>query len=73
MPEFQDTYGWLVFLRGDDETVARNARWAALWTSLVVFVVSLFLWSGFDPTSAEYLADPYAHLARLRSAGILAS
>jgi NADH-quinone oxidoreductase subunit M len=45
---------FIMFLRGDDDTVARNARWAALWTSLVVFVLSLFLWLGFDSSSADF-------------------
>nr|WP_294516749.1 NADH-quinone oxidoreductase subunit M [uncultured Rhodopila sp.] len=35
-------------LRGDEETVATNARWAALWTSLLVLVLSLVLWVSFD-------------------------
>ena len=30
------------------------ARWVALGASLVTFVVSLLLWGGFDPTSADY-------------------
>ena len=45
---------FIIFLRGDEDTVARNARWAALWTSLVVFVLSLFLWLGFDSSSADF-------------------
>jgi NADH-quinone oxidoreductase subunit M len=45
---------FILFLRGDEDTVARNARWAALWTSLVVFVLSLFLWLGFDSSSADF-------------------
>src|SRR5689334_21296417 len=40
--------------RGDDETVAKNARWIALWTSLIVFVLSLWLWLKFDSASAEF-------------------
>jgi NADH-quinone oxidoreductase subunit M len=42
--------GGLVILsvRGDEETVAANARWTALWTSLIVFVLSLVLWVRFD-------------------------
>ena len=46
--------GGLVILavRGDEETVASNARWTALWTSLIVFVLSVVLWVRFDP------ADP---------------
>jgi NADH-quinone oxidoreductase subunit M len=42
----------IMFVRGDEETVASNARWTALWTSLIVFVLSVVLWVRFDP------ADP---------------
>ena len=45
---------FILFLRGDEAVVARNARWAALWTSLVVFVLSLALWFGFDSASADF-------------------
>lgn len=38
----------MLFIRGDRETVAANSRWAALWTSLIVFAVSLVLWFDFD-------------------------
>lgn len=31
---------FILLLNGTEEAVARNARWAALWTSLVVFVLS---------------------------------
>ncbi len=43
--------GGLIILavRGDEETVASNARWTALWTSLIVFVLSVVLWVRFDP------------------------
>ena len=44
----------LMLVRGEDAVVARNARWAALWTSLVVFVISLQLWWGFDPAQSGY-------------------
>ena len=44
----------LMSLRGDDEVVARNARWTALWTSLIVFVISLKLWWDFDPAQSGY-------------------
>ena len=36
-------------LNGDDETAKRNARWTALWTTLVTFAVSLVLVWRFDP------------------------
>jgi NADH-quinone oxidoreductase subunit M len=44
----------IIVLRGEAEAVARNARWIALWTSLVTFVLSLALWAYFDPTKAEF-------------------
>lgn len=44
----------LLFLRGDDAATARAARWTALWTSLVVFVLSLLLWFGFDKSVAGF-------------------
>jgi NADH-quinone oxidoreductase subunit M len=39
----------IMLVRGDEETVASNARWAALWTSLIVLALSLVLWVKFDP------------------------
>ena len=45
----------ILFIRSDsDEIVARNARHAALWTSLATFLVSVFIWIGFDTTTAEF-------------------
>ena len=46
----------LVYLlaRGSDEAAARNARWIALWTTLVTFVVSLSIWVNFDPKVAGF-------------------
>ena len=38
----------LMMIRGDEATVATNARWTALWTSIIVFAVSLVLWVKFD-------------------------
>jgi NADH-quinone oxidoreductase subunit M len=45
---------FILILRGTPEIVARNARWIALWTSLITFVLSLFLWINFDPTTPEF-------------------
>ena len=39
---------FILSIRGDEDTVAANSRWAALWTSLIVFVLSLVLWVKFD-------------------------
>ena len=44
----------ILSVRGDDETVASNARWTALWTSLIVFILSLVLWVRFDPHEAGF-------------------
>jgi NADH-quinone oxidoreductase subunit M len=44
----------VLMVRGDEETVARNARWTALWTSLITFALSLVLWARFEKTSAEF-------------------
>ncbi len=44
----------VILPRRDPALTARNARWIALWTSLVTFVLSLFIWSGFDPATAEF-------------------
>jgi NADH-quinone oxidoreductase subunit M len=41
-------------VQGDERTVAQNARWAALWTSLIVFALSLLLWFRFDRDSAGF-------------------
>ncbi len=46
--------GFIMSVRGAPEVVASNARWAALWTSLVVFVISLVLWVRFDPSQPGY-------------------
>ncbi|MBK8009287.1 MAG: NADH-quinone oxidoreductase subunit M [Rhizobiales bacterium] len=39
---------FILLLRGDDEAVKRNARWVALWTTVITFVISIFLITGFD-------------------------
>lgn len=45
----------LIYLaRGDDEAARRNARWIALWTTLITFGISLILVARFDPTSTEF-------------------
>jgi NADH-quinone oxidoreductase subunit M len=44
----------ILLLRGEESDVARNARWIALWTSLIDFAVSLIIWERFDPTRADF-------------------
>ncbi len=45
---------FILVTRGEPEVVARNARYLALWTSLVTFVLSLLLWVNFDTGSADF-------------------
>src|ERR1700732_3386099 len=40
--------------RGDDEAARRNARWIALWTTLITFAVSLILVWRFDPAQPGF-------------------
>jgi NADH-quinone oxidoreductase subunit M len=44
----------IMAVRGSEQAVASNARWTALWTSLIVFLLSLVLWFKFDTTSAGF-------------------
>jgi NADH-quinone oxidoreductase subunit M len=44
----------MMTIRGDEETVASNARWTALWTSLIVLALSLMLWFRFDQQEAGF-------------------
>jgi NADH-quinone oxidoreductase subunit M len=43
-----------IALLPEDEAGIRNARWAALWWTLVTFIISLILIWRFDPTSADF-------------------
>ena len=46
--------GIIMSVRGDEATVASNARWTALWTSLIVFALSLVLWVRFDQSDPGF-------------------
>ena len=57
----------LVYLsRGGDEAAQRNARWIALWTTLITFAVSLILVWRFDPGAAGLPVRREGALARHR-------
>jgi NADH-quinone oxidoreductase subunit M len=43
-----------IALLSDDAAGVRNARWVALWTTLVTFALSLLLLWRFDASSAEF-------------------
>jgi NADH-quinone oxidoreductase subunit M len=44
----------LLMIRGDEPEAARNARYTALFTSGITFVVSLLLWTNFDRGTANF-------------------
>ena len=45
---------FILLIRGNDEDVARNARWVAFWTASMTFIVSLLLWADFNTATAEF-------------------
>ena len=45
---------FILSLRGDDEATKRNIRWAALLTTLVTFLLSIYAWHLFDPATAAF-------------------
>ena len=45
---------FVFIVRGDERTVARNARMTALWTSLITFALSLGIWIDFDNSTASF-------------------
>jgi len=45
---------FILVLRGAEADVARNARWIALWTSLIDLALSLLIWAYFDPNQADF-------------------
>jgi NADH-quinone oxidoreductase subunit M len=44
---------FIAFLN-DDAAGVRNARWVALWTTLITFAISLILIWRFDPSTADF-------------------
>jgi NADH-quinone oxidoreductase subunit M len=44
----------ILMIHGDDEVAQRNARWVALWATLVTFVISLLLLLGFNPALHDF-------------------
>ncbi|MGA8382198.1 MAG: NADH-quinone oxidoreductase subunit M [Stellaceae bacterium] len=45
---------FLLMTRGEGAVVARNARFIALWTTLVDFALSVVLWIEFNPNTAQF-------------------
>lgn len=44
----------ILVLRGSEEQVARNARWIAIWTSGLTFLISIPLWTRFENGTHEF-------------------
>ena len=45
---------FIMVMRSDGEAESRNARWIALWTTLITFAISLILVWRFDASSPEF-------------------
>jgi NADH-quinone oxidoreductase subunit M len=45
---------FILLIQGDEATVARNARNTALLTSLFTFLLSLYMYAGFDPAASGF-------------------
>src|SRR5258706_5393172 len=45
---------FIMAMRGEDPSIAGNARWVAMWTTLITFVISLILVWRFDAGSTEF-------------------
>ncbi len=45
---------FIIAIRGDDALAARNARYVALWTTIITFLVSLLVWIHFDPSDPGF-------------------
>ena len=41
-------------MRGDGEAEARNARWIALWVTLITFAISLIMVWRFDASTPDF-------------------
>ncbi len=45
---------FIAFALKEDDAGVRNARWVALWTTLITFVLALFAWKDFDTAKAGF-------------------
>ncbi len=56
---------FILALPGDSAATRRNARWIALFATLITFVLSLAAWGRFDPSQAGFqLIEEHAWFAR---------
>jgi NADH-quinone oxidoreductase subunit M len=45
---------FLLTQKGEDEATLRNIRWATFLTTLATFALSIYVWAGFDSSSAAF-------------------
>lgn len=56
----------LFSIRADAESTAENARWVALWSSTITFLLSLYVLFQFDPRQADFqFVETWAWLPQL--------
>ncbi|QPC87475.1 NADH-quinone oxidoreductase subunit M [Mesorhizobium sp. NBSH29] len=44
----------ILLIRSDSEGAGRNIRMIALWTTIATFLISIFIWLGFDNSTAAF-------------------
>jgi NADH-quinone oxidoreductase subunit M len=44
----------ILFVQDESENARRNIRMIALWTTIITFVISIFIWTGFDNSQAGF-------------------
>ena len=44
----------VLIIRGDDDAARRNIFHIALWTTIVTFILSIFIWTGFDKSEPGF-------------------
>ena len=45
---------FILFIRGTPKNVEKNSKYVAIFSSLVNFFLSIFLWFSFDPTTSNF-------------------
>ncbi len=45
---------FIFLIRGEDDASKQNARYVALWTTTITFLISLLIWVDFDNSTADF-------------------
>ncbi len=54
----------ILLIRGNDDIARRNIYHVALWTTAITFILSIFIWVGFDPQDPGFqLRESHAWLS----------